>query len=63
MFIFSLLNFTSFYVCFSMLIIADDSPLSDMSFGKIFTQSVVSSPSLETFFNRTNVYNFNETDP
>ena len=43
-----------------MLIIADDSPLSDMSFGKIFTQSVVSSPSLETFFNRTNVYNFNE---
>ena len=31
-----------------------------MSFGKIFTQSVVSSPSTETFFNRINVYNFNE---
>lgn len=59
-FIFLLLNFTSFYVCFFILIIVDDSPISDMSFGKIFTQSVVSSLPLETFFNRTNVYNFNE---
>ena len=58
--IFLLLNFTSFYVCFFILIIVDDSALSDMSFGKIFTQSVVSSPSTETFFNRINVYNFNE---